>query len=383
MLAVPDRGHQDKRHRGAVIIFPSDGADSAPVTLQSPTQYDHRGCRPQVLMESRPRKTGSLCAFFGDTMIVEGKTVVVGEPFEKVDGVAMAGAAYRWTLPREPSESSFRVDRLIAPEPQPRALFGAAFGFQGDNLIIGSPRAAVGDKSVAGSVYLYSMTNISKAPSVVMPQQPTEFGQFGASLATGDSGILAVGGGASRVEIFNGLKGYSPTGILDGFSPEETPQLWLLGRNLAVGDRHEFAVLQPSVKPFDFQSATSIVVNKGAIKNPNSTSSFVDCEGVFSDPDLTRLMSGWALTDGSAAQEDHTMKVQCVPGNTDNSPANFTGSTDFTVKLSFARRRLEEDGETVIRNEMCVQPNGAGNAIAEACCVENVKDDSVSELLIS
>ena len=367
ILAVPDQRHQDKQHKGAVIIFPTDGAA---VTLQSPTQHDYRGCRPQVQMEGRPRSAGSICDAFGHTMLLEGDSVIVADPYEKVSGASMAGAVYRW------KQSTMETERVTAPEPQPYALFGKSLTTHNDKLIVGSPRSSANEITAAGSVLLYSLANVSEAPAVIVSHKPVKFGQFGDSIAAGGDGMLAIGGGSSAAELFNTSRGYTSSGVLGGFSPVETPQMWLFGNNLALSDQHELAVLQPAVKLFDFEAATADVVKIGAITDPNVTKNFLHCDGVLSNPSLARMMSGWALTDGLSATQRKSVELQCVPATQDGAPANFTGSADFEVKLSFSKRVQQQGSESVMVHQICVQPMGAATenttTITDACCAQNL-----------
>jgi hypothetical protein len=87
---------------------------------------------------------GEAVASFGTTVAVDGDTLVIGVPFERILDPGTMGAAYvyqraggQWSL----------AQRLVAPATSFDARFGAAVAIDGDTIVVGEPAAAMANFS--------------------------------------------------------------------------------------------------------------------------------------------------------------------------------------------------------------------------------------------
>ena len=162
-------------------------------------------------------------AEFGEVLVVDGTTVVVGVP--------NAGIVDVFDIGTPTPQLRFTLEN---PEPNFRDDFGRAIAHASGLLLVGSPGDEVGGRSNAGSVYQFSLTEF-EATLVGAIENPTlssgDF--FGWSVAINNDGIL-VGGLRDTSGVINlagAVHSYQRSGLVTTFSATlENP-------TLATGDR--------------------------------------------------------------------------------------------------------------------------------------------------
>ena len=147
------------------------------------------------------RNTGSLVAtlaspnpqnggFFGASVAVSGKSVVVGAFGEPAGGFAMAGRAYTF------SNTGSLIAALASPSPQTGGLFGNSVAVMGVSVFAGAPRETARGVDFGGQGYIFS----NRGPFVATLTSPNSRvgGFFGGSVAvSGNSVVVGASGEAS------------------------------------------------------------------------------------------------------------------------------------------------------------------------------------------
>ena len=90
--------------------------------------------------------------YFGESVAVEGDTVVVGAPSHDENGVAQSGAAYVFTEPGTGWVSTSTAAKLTASDGAVADQFGYSVAVDGNTLVAG----AYGDDSNRGSAYVFT-----------------------------------------------------------------------------------------------------------------------------------------------------------------------------------------------------------------------------------
>jgi hypothetical protein len=133
---------------------------------------------------------------FGDALVIDGSTIVVGAPFQ--DGVESdEGAAYvfefgngAWT----------QTAKLSASNPKQDDRFGASLALKGDLLVIGAPFADRGLLRDSGAVYVFRRVNGTWRESAILTSAfSTPLALFGFSVDTDGSLIVVGAPGAAGV----------------------------------------------------------------------------------------------------------------------------------------------------------------------------------------
>ena len=117
--------------------------------------------------------------FFGYSVAVSGRSVIVGAPFENANGFLEAGHAYIFST----------AGSLIANLTSPNAIvggevfgeFGWSVAVSGGSVVVGAPYDNAGVESQAGHAYIFSSTG-SLIATLTSPNAQTG-GRFGASVA--------------------------------------------------------------------------------------------------------------------------------------------------------------------------------------------------------
>ncbi len=93
---------------------------------------------------------------FGTSVALQGDTVLVGAPYEDVDGVFRSGAVYVHRRNQGGADNWGRVVRLTQPEVKGDSLFGQAVALDGDDAVVGAPREDRGLSPNVGAVYFFA-----------------------------------------------------------------------------------------------------------------------------------------------------------------------------------------------------------------------------------
>ena len=99
---------------------------------------------------------GGLFDNFGAAVALDGETIVVAANGATVGGNPAQGAVYVFTL----SNGSWtQTQKLTANDGAAYDNFGLSVALQGSMILIGSPRAAVGNSAAQGAVYVFTQSN--------------------------------------------------------------------------------------------------------------------------------------------------------------------------------------------------------------------------------
>ena len=97
-------------------------------------------------------------AGFGSAVAVGSGKIVIGEAWATVSNKQNAGRTYVYNAKNLDLEGG-----LASPDPQVDAVFGYAVALGADLVIVGEPKADVGDVRMAGRVHVYSETPVKDA----------------------------------------------------------------------------------------------------------------------------------------------------------------------------------------------------------------------------
>ena len=99
-------------------------------------------------------------ANFGYAVDIAGDQLIVGAHYEDIDGSGTSplkqGAAYIYQYI---IDSWVPADRLVAPDAESDAIFGASVSISGNYAIVGSPWKSEGGQTMAGAAYIFQKTS--------------------------------------------------------------------------------------------------------------------------------------------------------------------------------------------------------------------------------
>jgi len=125
--------------------------------------------------------------YFGFSVAVAGKFVVVGAPLTNVSGLTYSGAAYIF------STSGTLLTTLVCPSPQVGAEFGYSVAISGTTVAVGAPGENVSGQPFAGHVYLFrtsgALLGTFTSPEAEYYGEATP-GEFGFSVGLGGSTLV-------------------------------------------------------------------------------------------------------------------------------------------------------------------------------------------------
>ena len=124
--------------------------------------------------------------YFGLSVANSGKLVVVGAPYETANGYSQAGHAYIYN-----EATGKLIQNLTSPNAQSDGYFGTSVTISGKLVIIGASGETVDGYSLAGHAYVYNAISGKLIQTLTSPNAQS-YGQFGQSLAI--SGKLAIVG---------------------------------------------------------------------------------------------------------------------------------------------------------------------------------------------
>jgi hypothetical protein len=91
---------------------------------------------------------------FGQTVAIDGDTIVVGAPDATIGNNVGRGAAYTFTRTGAPNRT--QTSKLTASDGAAFYEFGASVAISGDTIVVGSPLVAVGKNTGQGAVYAFT-----------------------------------------------------------------------------------------------------------------------------------------------------------------------------------------------------------------------------------
>ncbi len=114
---------------------------------------------------------------FGHAVAATRERVLIGAPRTRIDGLAMAGAAYLFD-----AGSGALLRTFVEPTPAANAEFGSALALAGDGALVAAPAAAAGGVAAAGRIYRFDASGRLVQAINATPPRPYEI--FGTALAT-------------------------------------------------------------------------------------------------------------------------------------------------------------------------------------------------------
>jgi len=145
---------------------------------------------------------GAANAYFGDSVAIDGDTVVVGAPGVTVSGHGDQGAVYVFTEPGSGWTNMTQTARLIVSDGAASDQLGSSVAISGDTVVAGAPNATVGVNAGQGAAYVFAEpgavwsneTQIAKLTASDGAADDT----FGAALAM-DGNTVVVGAAGATV----------------------------------------------------------------------------------------------------------------------------------------------------------------------------------------
>ncbi len=184
--------------------------------------------------------------YFGTSVAVSGRTVVVGALLENASGYEYAGHAYTFN-----AKTGALISTLTSPNPQGRGVFGTSVAVSGTTVVVGAPfETAAGDLD-AGHAYTFNARTGALISTLNSPNAQTD-GYFGSSVAVSGTTVVvgAYGENASGAAFaghaytFNAKTGTlistlnSPNTQTDGYFGNSVA---ISGKSVVVGSPTEFA----------------------------------------------------------------------------------------------------------------------------------------------
>ena len=128
---------------------------------------------------------------FGDSVAMDGDTLVVGAPLDD-DNAAHSGSAYVFTKPNTGWADATETAKLTASDGMVYSRFGGSAAVDGDTVVVGAPTHDLG----RGAVYVFSKPNTGWADATEMAQLTASDRAIGDQLGWSmelDGGTLVVG----------------------------------------------------------------------------------------------------------------------------------------------------------------------------------------------
>lgn len=183
-LMIADFG-TDVALEGPTLIVGSPGEQEAGVTTGRVYVYEDGDNGWQRTYFVRPDNGIQTGGRFGHCVALSGDTIVVGAPYALVSG-AVRGAAYVY---RKIGASWIQVAKLTIPSAPEGSQFGAGVDIKGSRIVVGCPYDALEGENAGGAVYFYENTvgNTWQLTGVRRKGMPVEGNKFGISVALGQT----------------------------------------------------------------------------------------------------------------------------------------------------------------------------------------------------
>ncbi len=185
---------------------------------------------------------------FGQTLAIEGDTIIVGAPYDYV-GAVKAGSAFVFT--RTAGQWTEQV-KLSAPDPSANMEFGGRVAISGDTVIIGAYRDPEKGKN-AGAAYVFTRSGTAwslQQKLTAADAQPYDWFSHGGVAVSGDwAAVSQLEGGGLRdycsVYLFRRSGGHWEQDQKIAAKPEWDPNfacsIALSGKHLVVGSCYDGA----------------------------------------------------------------------------------------------------------------------------------------------
>lgn len=177
---------------GTRVVVGAPDDDTGAVDAGSAYVYELTGTTPAVPATTLVNRTPMLSDYFGTSVALSGRLLVVGASHEDT-GAKDAGSAYVYDL--ESTTPTLPMITLHNPTPTEGEYFGLAVAVSGSRIVIGSPGDSAGG-ILTGSAYVYDLTSPSPAEPTHTLANPSTAGGTGFGRAVAISGNRVVIGAA-------------------------------------------------------------------------------------------------------------------------------------------------------------------------------------------
>jgi hypothetical protein len=129
--------------------------------------------------------------YFGEAMVFDGETLLIGAPAVSTGGSGYQGAAYVFT---DVGGSWTQGQKLFAEDAGELSFFGRALAVSGTHIAMGAPGAVVGETPYVGTAYVFTSTGGTWSQTAEMSASDGIIGDYlGWSVALFDNGNLLTG----------------------------------------------------------------------------------------------------------------------------------------------------------------------------------------------
>jgi hypothetical protein len=164
---------------------------------------------------------------FGNSIAIDGDTVVVGAQNASVGGNTSQGAAYVYS---RSGNSWMPQAKLVASDGAPWVQFARAVSVRGDTAVVGAVSAAVGGNAGQGTAYVYTRNGGSWSERVrLLADDGESWDGFGGAISL-DAGQVLVGASS------NGMAGEGAAYVFTGAGADWTQQGKLVADDAFNGD---------------------------------------------------------------------------------------------------------------------------------------------------
>ncbi|MGP8145114.1 MAG: PQQ-binding-like beta-propeller repeat protein [Thermoplasmata archaeon] len=175
-------------------------------------------------------QTGGL---FGRSVAITGTTVVVGAPQETVSGQGDAGHVYTFN-----AKTGALILTLTSPDAQLNGFFGSSVAISGKTVVVGAYGEMVSGQTDAGHVYTFNAKTGALVLTLTSPGTQS-YGIFGGSVAIGGTTVLVGADGETVSSLSGAGHAYTfnaKTGALILTLTSPNPQLnGYFGYSVAIG----------------------------------------------------------------------------------------------------------------------------------------------------
>ncbi len=143
---------------------------------------------------------GNLSGGFGQSVAISGDTVVIGSPgWTPASGPAPHGAAYVYTR----SATTWSLQQEFNAAPQQLTAFGNSVAIDGDTMIVGDPRSTVAGQGNQGAAFVFTRSNSTWTQlNVITAADGQQGDQLASDVAlSGDNAVVGAGKTAAYFQI--------------------------------------------------------------------------------------------------------------------------------------------------------------------------------------
>lgn len=218
--------------------------------------------------------------YFGNAVGISGKRVVVGAYNENASAYSQAGHAYTFD-----ATTGALISTLASPNAQVDGYFGTSVGISGKRLVVGAPFETAGAEIEAGHAYTFAAPTGASMSNLTSPS-PSTAGHFGSSVAI--SGKKVIVGAPGETYLAHPYGGHAYTFVastgtllstLASLNPENGSYFGaavaISGKRVVVGAYSETVSASAGAgRAYTFLATTGAPIATFASPNPQTTGRF-------------------------------------------------------------------------------------------------------------